>query len=184
MFTFIDYKPEFREIRSTVAENIAEAKKKFLVPPCLERYNRKGKHEDNIDGDTRLANLRGHLSVLDGKGYRRSTQQHQFQEGFIAACVKQLYGSEYIDNVERINKTNGWDQCKQGVAITAPRRVGKTYAVGGFCAAWIATQPSTSIIIFSTGKRASSKMLQTIKDMYAHFGFPKEWIIRSSEEVW
>ena len=60
---------------------------------------------------------------------------------------------------------NQFDNLKQQVLCLTPRRFGKTTSVAMFVAAYCLTVPRSEQCIFSTGRRASQKLLELIRDM-------------------
>ena len=115
-----------------------------------------------VSGDTRLHNLRKTLEMFDNCGFMRSFQQRLFHEAFIRACIKHIYKDDFASCAARLMRENRWLDIKQEVMITTPRRFGKTFSVALYVAAYAYSQPRCEISIFSTGRRASKKLLHTI----------------------
>lgn len=115
-----------------------------------------------VSGDTRLHNLRKTLEMFDNRGYQRSFQQRLFHEAFVRACIKHIYKEDFASCAARLMRENRWVDIKQEVMITTPRRFGKTFSVALYVAAYAYSQPKCEISIFSTGRRASKKLLHTI----------------------
>jgi hypothetical protein len=137
----------------------------FDFTPRWQKYSASFASKKKLDGDARLAALRDALSILDNEGYRRSPQQQRFHEAFIAGCVRRIYGSEFESAMKRIMTENNWSRVQQEVCIITPRRFGKTYSVAMYAAAWAYSQSRTEVSIFSTGRRASKKLLRLVKEM-------------------
>ena len=116
-------------------------------------------------GDQRLKALIKALARLDELGYRRSRGQLVFHKAFVAACLKKIYGEDLYRNVARLMREYELDELRSDVIVCAPRRFGKTMGVAMFVAAYLLTQPSAEISIFSTGRRASKKILALICQM-------------------
>jgi len=110
-------------------------------------------------GDDVLALVR---KTLDGMGLTRSMVQRGFHDQMIRACLAHIYGPELDTQLDRVLRANGWADLQEQVMIVTPRRFGKTYSVAMFV---IAIAWSCNIIeqaIFSTGRRASQKLLELI----------------------
>lgn len=136
-------------------------------------------------GDQRLRALRDGLQYMDDypDKFKRSRQQKQFHEAFIAACSRNIYKGEFAANYLRILKENSWDEARQEVLVCCPRRFGKTIAVCMFVAAYAMTQPNCQICIFSPGRRQSEMLLDQVKDFI--FKFPYFKIKRlNKENLW
>ncbi len=77
-----------------------------------------------------------------------------------------LYRSDGAQaDMSAIMEREGWADLQQQVCCLTPRRFGKTTAVAMFAAALGMTVPTIEIAIFSTGRRASSKLLEQIGEL-------------------
>ena len=92
----------------------------------------------------------------------RSEMQVEFHEAFLRACVRLFVREDPHADIAQIAAEQGWSNTKQQVLCLTPRRFGKTYAVAMFAAAVLIAMPRSNQAIFSTGRRASQKMLETI----------------------
>ena len=109
---------------------------------------------------SRLAMLDHALCSMD---VERSEMQIRFHEAFIQASLRFICKDDPHVDIQEIMTARGWDNLKQQVLCLTPRRFGKTYAVAMFAAAVLVTIPGGEQAIFSTGRRASQKMLETIQ---------------------
>lgn len=85
---------------------------------------------------------------------------------------------------KRLLKEHKRKVLKTEVMIVTPRRFGKTFAVAQYVAAFTAAVHGKEVAIFSTGRRASKKML----DLVVRFLMPliagkKKVITRNVEEI-
>lgn len=138
-----------------------EAKKQFqkdvVIKPRWEYYT--DTSASNVcNGDIKIKALLDALSKID-KTYNRSPGQRTFHKAFIAATLKKIYGSDISQNISRLLKEFDLTEIRSDIIITTPRRFGKTWAVAQFVAAYIVTQPDAEVNIYSTGRRASRKLL-------------------------
>ena len=113
-------------------------------------------------GDERMQAIRKTLNEL---GYERSRMQKQFHDRFIQAVALHLYKDDPDVDLESIMRMNGWNDLRQSVLCLTPRRFGKTTAVAMFVAAYAMCVPHSTQSIFSTGRRASQKLLELIRDI-------------------
>ena len=113
-------------------------------------------------GDERMMAIRKTLNQL---GYERSKMQRTFHESFIQAVALHLYKDDPDVDMEKIMRMNNWSDLRQSVLCLTPRRFGKTTAVAMFIAAYAMCVPHSVQSVFSTGRRASQKLLELIKDI-------------------
>lgn len=113
-------------------------------------------------GDQRLMDIR---KTLDEFGLERSKMQREFHETFLQSVCLHLYKDDPDVDMEKIMRINNWDDLRQSVLCMTPRRFGKTTAVSMFVAAYAMCVPNSVQSIFSTGRRASQKLLELIRDM-------------------
>ena len=129
----------------------------------LPRMHGMKKHVSKVcKGDERMQAIRKTLNEL---GYERSKMQRQFHDRFIQAVALHLYKDDPDVDLENIMRMNGWNDLRQSVLCLTPRRFGKTTAVAMFVAAYAMCVPHSTQSIFSTGRRASQKLLELIRDI-------------------
>ena len=128
-----------------------------------QRMERRERQRKESKGDKVMRRFWEALEELARQGYRRTPTQNKMIKAYLAACQRVVYREEFYDNVTEILKKLGVSELKQEVFVTAIRRCGKTYGVAMTVAALLYAVPSVEISIFSPGKRASKKLLQTIK---------------------
>lgn len=158
-------------------------KRKMLwtVPERHEYYMDRFDRHTASGGSERVEALKEALRTLD-EWWPRSIQQKQAHEQFIHACLPQIYGDELEPNLERILKMIGQCQLQKDVMVCWPRRMGKTMAISLFAAAYMLTQPSAEIVIYSNAKRASSMMSKRIYQMVVRLAGGAHVVKRSNEE--
>ena len=101
--------------------------------------------------------------ALRSMGVERSEMQIKFHNAFMQASLKFICRDDPDADLQAIMCSKGWTDIKQQVLCLTPRRFGKTYAVAMFAAAILCVIPGSEQAIFSTGRRASQKMLETIQ---------------------
>ena len=113
----------------------------------------------------------------------RSEMQVEFHEAFIRACLRLFVRDDPHADVAQIAREQGWEDAKQQVLCLTPRRFGKTYAVAMFAAAVLVSVPRSEQAIFSTGRRASQKMLETIHRFMQHVKPPGLKVLKFNQEL-
>lgn len=113
-------------------------------------------------GDRRLQKIRKYLDAYPG--WERSLMQKQFHEKFLQAVCIHLYKDDADVDVDKVMRINEWENLKQQVLCVTPRRFGKTTSVSMFVAAYGMTVEKSNQCIFSTGKRASDKLLEQVHE--------------------
>jgi hypothetical protein len=111
-------------------------------------------------GDVRLAQIRRYMDMFPG--WERSEMQKVFHEGFLQAVALHIYREDADVDMDAIMRMNDWPNLKQQILCQTPRRFGKTTAVSMFCASYEMTVPKSEQCIFSTGKRASDKLVENV----------------------
>ena len=154
-----------------------EKKKKLNIKPIAEQYRIDNlnetstitnSEESKIDpkrsttGKQRLDDLIEALDKLDKLGFKRSNGQRLFHKAYIGACLKQIYGDDLYRDLAELLREYELDELRTDVIVTTPRRFGKTFGTALFVAAFLCTQPGMEVAIYSTGRRASRKMLALI----------------------
>lgn len=96
-------------------------KNKAKIPPTWQYYNPvRFTTNGSQGGDQRLRSLRSALKFIDANGTKRSKHQVQMHDGFIAACIRNIYKGEFQSNYMRILKDNAWDECCSEVLVCCP----------------------------------------------------------------
>ena len=143
-----------------------------------ERYldkNRKRKRTSL--GDQRLETLR---KLLDSMGLERSPMQKQFHENFISTTLAKIYSKDTNVDLSAIAERENFSNLKQCTVCSTPRRFGKTTSVAMFAGAF-AMSLESEISIFSTGRRASAKLLAQIAKLIKSAG-GEDRIVRCNQE--
>lgn len=119
------------------------------------------------EGDKRLADLKEALEIFDTGEINklvRAPYQKLFHDDFIEACIKVIYKEEYSQREAEIIRMNGFDGSpRQEVAISCPRRFGKSIGTVMFVVALLLTQPNIKITVFSPSLRQSSMITMECK---------------------
>lgn len=82
---------------------------------------------DQFDGDAHLRSLNRLLAIVDSRGFERSSQQVQFHEAFVTACLRVLYKKDWALSKPVITKKLNIQRSFGEVMISTPRRFGKTF---------------------------------------------------------
>jgi len=121
--------------------------------------------------------------VLDQMGLERTKMQKRFHNAFLRCSALHIFKDDTEVNLARVMKLFKWDHLKQQVLCMTPRRFGKTTAVAMYCAAYIYCVPNCEICIFSTGRRASQKLLEQIHRLLLKLPNAKERIAKYNNEI-
>ncbi len=114
-------------------------------------------------GDKRMTDIRTFLDSFTG--YERSDMQRRFHEAFLQAVCLHIYKDDADVDYDNIMKQNDFENLKQQVLCMTPRRFGKTTAVSMFVGAYALSVSKSTQCIFSTGKRASDKLLELVQTL-------------------
>ena len=135
-------------------------------------------------GTDRVLALRDVLE--NGYLWTRSNTQRRFHDAFLNACVRYLYSHDSVPpDYRSIMDTNNWTDIRQQCLCMTPRRFGKTVAVGMFVGAMALVVPGCEQAIFSTGRRASSKLLELVTQLVSQVPGGVDRIVKSNQEtVW
>lgn len=118
-----------------------------------------------VDSWKKLRNLEKLLDRFDDLGYRRSRHQREFHRAFIIASLRKIFKDDLNRHMVKLLKEFGISEIRPDVIVCTPRRYGKTTGVGMYSSAWIKSQMGTIVSIYSTGRRASRKLLALIYNM-------------------
>ena len=132
-------------------------------------------------GEQRLHAVRDILE--HGFTWKRSKTQTRFHEAFLNACVRFLYSEDTnAPDYSSILAANKWTDLRQQVLCMTPRRFGKTVSVGMFVTAMALVSPCEQAI-FSTGRRASSKLLELVGQLVGQVPGGQERVIKCNQEM-
>ena len=116
----------------------------------LDRYTEKKRTSQVAEGHKIADRIRALLDT-----FKRSEHQKVMHDHFLKCIAKQIYKDAIYEHELEILEYNKWTDLDSAVVISAPRRFGKSYGVGMFCACVLQCMPNAEISIFSTGSRAS-----------------------------
>ena len=132
-------------------------------------------------GWRRLMTIRRALDSF--KPFERTKMQKRFHHAFLQATAMHLFRDDVDVDLARVMHQNNWDSLKQQCLCMTPRRFGKTMSVGMFCAAYLYSVENCEIAIFSTGRRASQKLLELINSLICKLPKGRERIVKYNQEV-
>lgn len=137
------------------------------------------------DGDLAKARIRYALVYFDEHGFRRSKHQRRFHNAFIGSCLRIIYRRDFYQKIAQILESGEFteEEIRQEVLICTPRRFGKTFSIALFVAAVLWALPQFEISIFSTGRRASQKLLALIHNFLTKLPGGPEMVIKYNVET-
>lgn len=119
-----------------------------------------GARRSRITGRQRYERLRHALKLI---GIVFSDDQLAMLDRMVAAAAKQIFKDDLQENLEDLLAELGIKELHQELLALMPRRFGKTWVVAAFVVALLfAIEGPFEIGVFSTGRRASGKMQDTI----------------------
>lgn len=125
-------------------------------------YYQTEKEKVENNGMKRLHRLLDLLSRCDQIGLCRSHQQRQMHMEFIASSLKKILKEDYTHDITKVCQRYNFRDLRQDIVILTPRRFGKTTGVAIYVSCYILSQPGCCVSIYSTGRRASKKILALI----------------------
>ncbi len=160
-----------------------ECRKELNICPKWEYYGAIDDAREKTTGDERLEALIQALGRLDEVGFKRSSAQRKFHRAYMGACLRKIYGKDLYRNVGRIMREYELDQLRSDVIVCTPRRWGKTFSVALYVAAYLWSQPGCEVSIYSTGRRASRKILALIWKMVVSLSGTEECVVTFNQET-
>lgn len=168
---------------STMEDMKSKYAKKRKFRSLLDRYRVNKVSTSLIDtgahpGDQTLERIQLYLDKL-----YRSPQQKDFHNSFLAACLRIIYGNDFIKERHRVMRKYHFESRKQQVLICAPRRMGKTFSTAYFAIAIALHVSGIEISIFSPGKRQSVALMGHICDWLYKLGETDRILKRNEEKL-
>jgi hypothetical protein len=117
------------------------------------------------------------------KPFQRTKMQKRFHDSFLQATASHIFADDVDVDLARVMKQNKWCHLKQQCLAMTPRRFGKTMSVGMFCAAYLYSVENCEIAIFSTGRRASQKLLELIHSLVCKLPNGRERVAKYNAEI-
>jgi hypothetical protein len=130
-------------------------------------------------GEIVLRAIMRNLEILDRK-YKRSFNQRRMHKAFLGATLRKIFGPDLPKHVARLMREYGFDT-RSSVIVTAKRREGKTFGTALFVAAF-AMAANFTVEIYSTGSRASRKLLLLIIKLMTELAGTTDCILESNKE--
>jgi len=102
------------------------------------------------------------------------------------AVIPKLFRDDLDANLDSLHREFNCREFRREVMAITPRRYGKTWSVAMFAAAAAFALEESEQAIFSTGRRASRRLLDLVyRFVSALPGFEKSWVVRNNqEELW
>lgn len=153
----------------------------FLRPSLIEQsLDPEAGQGARMTGRMRLERLRQTLRDL---GLTFSDDQNEFINRMIAACAKLIFKDDLDSNVDDLLSELNISELHQELMAIMPRRFGKTFSVAAFVVALLSAIEGLEIGIFSTGRRASQKILELVYWFMCKVPGMRERIIKHNVEV-
>lgn len=128
------------------------------------------------------------MEALDQFKFERSDLQRKFHDSMFLASLDHVYkeqlASEAI-SIKRRYKVSNID--KRGTAILGARRIGKSYSIASYIAAYMIAVEDSTQLVFSTGSRASELVLNLVYKFLLNYNdgeFSQNIIKKNKEDLW
>jgi hypothetical protein len=173
----------FKQVRNIYdrieADKFADLRIPDLVAELLDPTTHKARR---ITGRQRFNIAK---KCLDSFGLSRSEMQRLFHNHMFGACAPLIFGVDLEAERDDLLLELGITKFQTEFMAITPRRFGKTYSVAMFVVAMALAVEGIEQSIFSTGRRASQKLLELIFAFICKIPGMKEMIIKHNvETIW
>lgn len=178
-----DYSDSVRRAHMCFQQQQQSVINSFLPPSLIEQaLDPEATSTTRVTGRERLALLR---KGLDSLGLTFSDDQREFMNRMIAACAKLIFKDDLDSNIDDLLAELNIAELHQELMAIMPRRFGKTFSVAAFVVALLFAIEGLEIGIFSTGRRASQKILELVYWFMCKVPGMRERIIKHNvETIW
>lgn len=136
-------------------------------------------HQVDTPGDLRF---RAVQEQLDSFGVVRSPDQRTFHDAMFNATLPLIYGDSWEECSAAVMRLRKIIKVEQEALILAPRRWGKTWAVGMFVASLLLHVPGIKVAVFSPTGRQSGFLKDIILDFVCRARTGRRRIVRDKNE--
>jgi len=105
------------------------------------------------------------MTTADRRPYHRTVAQVEFHRHFLCADLGNIFHTHLASQIPTIKSRYGLQPSVRNVAVGAPRRLGKTFAVANYVAAAHLAIPGDTTTVFSPAERVSKWFKETVMDM-------------------
>ena len=176
-----DYASVFERVHNLYSKEEAQRVAKLKPRDFIGRFVNPTQHDANAQtGRQRLERLR---RTLDSYGLERSDMQKQFHNDMIGACAGLIFGDDLEAELDDLLIELGTSELHNEFMAITPRRFGKTYSVAMFVVAMANSVEGLEQAIFSTGRRASQKLLELVYRLMCKVPGMKESIVKYNVET-
>jgi hypothetical protein len=179
--SIISYDKIYEGLRISHDAKMEKALKKRKLRTLMTVIDSKNNSGQSSKGWRRLKTLRKALDSF--KPFERTRMQKRFHHAFMQATAMHIFKDDTDLDLARVMSINGWKHLKQQCLAMTPRRFGKTMSVGMFVAAYLYSVENAEICIFSTGRRASQKLLELIKSLIEKLPDGRDRIMKFNQEI-
>lgn len=177
----ISYNKIFEGLRISHDAKMKKTLKKRKLRTLMNVIDDKNHSGQTSKGWRRMKTLRKALDSF--KPFERTRMQKRFHHAFMQATAMHLFKDDTDVDLARVMSINGWKHLKQQCLAMTPRRFGKTMSVAMFVAAYLYSVENAEICIFSTGRRASQKLLDLIKSLIEKLPNGRDRVLKFNQEI-
>ena len=174
----------FAKTSDYYTEDLYHTYKKYQVLERDEYFIKPQKAIRKTKGEERLKKFEGIREHGFGPGWRREVFQKEFHEITARAMLENLLGDDFDRIGPRIIRERGWEYVVKVALGKAPRRFGKTVAVGMDVVAYAEVIMESVQSIFSTGRRASKHLLDVTYKLAIERGMGPRIVKFNEENLW
>lgn len=143
------------------------------IQAAWQEYAARSTHQPLRQGHARMRDIRRAFDAMNTPGNVASPQQSEIQEMCIRAAARVVYTrSVFEDNQLEIMRANNWSkkEMEQWILVSAPRRLGKTFALVRTDVALLLSIPNIFIVVFATTFEQANKLVEEVKKLLeSHF---------------
>ena len=141
-------------------EEDAEREREY-TPLVSQYYTDTVYRKSETSGSAILKKIDDSMKFLFPRG--RFKFQITLHEQMLRASLRQILGSNYNNEVEKVCRERGWDGPMKNMFVIASRRSGKTTGLASMIAAMLMHVPNIQVVVFSVGERSAQEFVRLIE---------------------
>jgi hypothetical protein len=176
----IESKQYYQEIYTKESKNFEVFEKhRYLISPP--------NYGESLSGEIRLRQFE---NILNSFAYERHVFQREFHDIITKALAELIVGEDWNIIGPRLMQKRSWKKRSKCAMAMAPRRFGKSVSIAMIVVAFAIVKKGSTQSIFSTGRRASSNLLEICKKFAIEVGAIIErdnmeelWIVHDDKSI-
>jgi hypothetical protein len=176
----VESKQYYQEIYTKESKNFEVFEKhRYLISPP--------NYGESLSGEIRLRQFE---NILNSFAYERHVFQREFHDIITKALAELIVGEDWNIIGPRLMQKRSWKKRSKCAMAMAPRRFGKSVSIAMIVVAFAIVKKGSTQSIFSTGRRASSNLLEICKKFAIEVGAVIErdnmeelWIVHDDKSI-